>query len=313
MTRTRSFATALVTLAIALLALPSGASPRTVAAVDASADPGVAGAILDLEAQQVDCDGAQLTGPDSTSVAHVTGEAESITLEVLLVLDTVDVPGIAALDDGTDAGRAAHIAAGDALFADVVVLLEVAPQPYAELGIDLVWAGWDLLDATVADLAGRTTESQEIIDLARGQYGGVRPDAVDIVYVATDADIQALGQTAVAGQADCIGGVGNPENAFAVGEIGDALVDPKGGIPISPVTFYRDFAAKVAAHEIGHLMGGHHHYQECATPGPVTSAVARAEIGACTLMSNAVDFQTLPFGTLNGVVVRGHAEAYADR
>ena len=299
MTRTRSFATALVTLAIGLLALPSGASPRTVAAVDASADPGVAGAILDLEAQQVDCDGAQLTGPDSTSVAHVTGEAEAITLEVLLVLDTVDVPGVAAL--------------GDALFADVVDLLEVAPQPYAELGIDLVWAGWDLLDATVADLAGRTTESQEIIDLARGQYGGVRPDAVDIVYVATDADIQALGQTAVAGQADCIGGVGNPENAFAVGEIGDALVDPKGGIPIGPVTFYRDFAAKVAAHEIGHLMGGHHHYQECATPGPVTSAVARAEIGACTLMSNAVDFQTLPFGTLNGVVVRGHAEAYADR
>ena len=109
------------------------------------------------------------------------------------------------------------------------------------------------------------------------------------------------------------GGVGNPENAFAVGEIGDALVAPKDGIPIGPVTFYRDFAAKVAAHEIGHLLGGHHHYQECATPDPVVSAVARAEVGACTLMSNAVDFQTLPFSTLNGVVVRGHAEAYADR
>lgn len=304
MTLLRSSVTLLAVLVAALLAVPSGA---TTTATPAEA------AIFDLEVQQVDCDGAQLTGPDSTSVEHVVGDADTIVLEVLLVLDTVDVPRIAALDDGTDAGRADYLSAGDALFADVVDLLEVAPQPYVDLGIDLDWVGWDLLDATVSDLAGRTTESQEIIDLARAQHGGARPDDVDIVYVATDADIQALGQTAVAGQADCIGGVGNPENAFAVGEIGDALVDPKDGIPIGPVTFYRDFAAKVAAHEIGHLMGGHHHYQECATPGPVASAVARAEIGACTLMSNAVDFQTLPFSTLNSVVVRGHAEAYADR
>ncbi len=269
--------------------------------------------MIDLEAQAVDCDSAQLLGPEATSVDHVTGRAEEISLDVLLVLDLADAVEVARIDRSTPAGEAAYQQAGDALYADVLDVLEASPQPYTDLDITLTWAGWDLLqplgpDGTARD---RTTESQEIIDLARAQMGGARPDDVDIVYVATDLDIQALGQTAVAGQADCIGGVANPENAFAVGEVGDALVHPKDGIPIGPVTFYRDFAAKVAAHEIGHLMGGHHHYQECGTPSTLTSAAGRSEVGACSLMSNAVDFQTLPFSALNGVVVRGHAEAFA--
>jgi hypothetical protein len=45
----------------------------------------------------------------------------------------------------------------------------------------------------------------------------------------------------------------------------------------------------------------------------VQSAVERGENGPCTLMTNAVDFQTLPFSNLNGIVVRGHAETFLTR
>jgi len=265
--------------------------------------------MFDIEEQAVDCEGAQLTGPEATSTAHVTGGADRISLDVFVVLDLEQSVDVARLGKGTQA----YLAAGNQLYAGVLDLLEVVPQSYEPLGIDLRFVGWDLLaplDQTGAERE-RTVESQEIIDLAKAQFGGQRPAGADVVYVATDLDIAALGSNAVAGQADCIGGVANPDAAFAVGEVGDALVPPKDGIAIGPVSFYRDFAAKVAAHEIGHLMGGHHHYQECGTPGPAQSAVTRAEVGACTLMSNAVDFQTLPFGTLNGIVVRGHAESFA--
>jgi hypothetical protein len=311
-------ALALALLLVTALVAPTAATTGTVAGRSvAEPAPGPRG-IIDADEVQVVCEGSelagngQLTGPDQLSTAHLLGTPERISLDVLVVLDLAEAVDVARIDRSTEAGEAAYQAAGDALFQRVVDLLEVAPQPYEPLGIDLVWAGWDLLEPLVDGAPRqRTTESQGIIDLARAQYDGARPDGADVVYVATDLDIQALGQTAVAGQADCIGGVGDPAHAFAVGEVGDALVHPKDGIPIGPVTFYRDFAAKVAAHEIGHLMGGHHHYQECATPAPVTTAVARTEVGACTLMSNAVDFQTLPFSTLNGAVVRGHAEAYA--
>lgn len=264
--------------------------------------------MFDLEAHQVDCAQAQLTGPEATGTEHLTG-GDEITLRVLLVLDTEQ----AVVEAQKLAGTPPYNGYVNGIYQDVLELFEVAPQPYEDLGITLEFVGWEVLqpvDPATGQLRERTTETQEIIDLAKEQFGGVRPDGVDIVYVATDLDIQALGQTAVAGQADCIGGVANDANAFAVGEVGDALVHPKDGIAIGPVSFYKDFAGKVFAHEVGHLMGGHHHYQECGTPDAVITAAGRAEVGACTLMSNAVDFQTLPFSTLNGLVVRGHAEQF---
>lgn len=292
--------------------VPALAVVATLAGMAASPTPAAGRSLptmFDLEEQPVDCSQAQLTGPEATSTSHLLG-ADIIELEVLLVLDLEQSLDVARLGPKSAAGKAA----GDRLYAEVLDLLEVTPQPYEALGIAVTFVGWELLNPLDAEgqVRERPVESQEIIDLAKAQFGGKRPAGSDVVYIATDLDIEALGTKAVAGQADCIGGVANPDGAFAVGEVGDALVPPKEGLPIGPVTFYRDFAAKVAAHEIGHLMGGHHHYQECGTPGAVVSAAGRLEVGACTLMSNAVDFQTLPFSTLNGIVVRGHAESFAN-
>ena len=263
--------------------------------------PGVHG-IIDVEGlmRDVDCDDAQLLGPAATSTSHVTGGAKEVRLDVLTVVDVAQGAEIAAIDDPDE-----RAAAEQELFAKVRKSLVVGRQSYGPLGIDLSFERFDLLAPT---RTSRTDNAQEIIDLAKKQYGGQRPDGVDVVSVVTDKDIQVPGiGNAVAGMADCIGGVALPDRAFAVSETGVLVGDE--GIRVGPVTFYKDLTAKIVAHEIGHLMGGHHHYQECGTGLPV--AIGRGELGPCTLMTNAVDFQTLPFSTLNGVVVRGHAERWA--
>ena len=303
-------------LALAIIAAALVTAP--VASTASRGGPTVP-SMLDLESQQVVCEGnevqgnGQLTGPAATSTAHLTGTPSRIRLEVRVMLDLEEGVEVARIDRSTEEGEAEYQAAGDALYQKMLDLFEVSPQSYTPLGVDMTFVGWDLLAPLKTDGTPRTrtTETQEILDLAKAQYGGQRPEGADVVYIASDLDLMAIGTNAVAGQADCIGGVANPRDAFAVGEVGDNLVDPKDGIPIGPVNFYRDFAAKIMAHEVGHLMGGHHHYQECGTPGSVQSAVGRSELGACTLMTNAVDFQTLPFSTLNGIVVRGHAEQFA--
>ena len=263
--------------------------------------PGVHG-IIDVEGlmRDVDCDEAQLTGPAATSTEHVTGEPDRIALDVLTVVDVAEGAEIAAIADPEE-----RAAAEQALFDEIREGLLVGQQSYAPLGIDLVLERFDLLAPTRET---RTDNAEEIIALAKAQYGGQRPADVDVVSVVTDLDIQVPGVgNAVAGLADCIGGVALPDRAFSVSETGVLTGDE--GIPVGPVTFYKDLTAKITAHEIGHLMGGHHHYQECGTGLPV--AVGRGELGPCTLMTNAVDFQTIPFSTLNGVVVRGHAETWA--
>jgi predicted Zn-dependent protease len=255
--------------------------------------------IIDVESvmQDVDCDSAQLTGPAATSTGHVTGD-EEVALDALTLVDVA---------------RGARIAkdrrAQRALFAEVRKSLLVGTQSYAPLDIELRYDDFALLQPLVKGAPRqRTDDAQEIIDLAKKQLGGKRPASTDVVYVVTDLDIQLPGiGNAVAGLADCIGGVALPDRAFAVGETGVLTGDE--GLPIGPVTFYKDLTAKIAAHEIGHLMGGHHHYQECGTAAP--TAAQRGEPGPCTLMTNAVDFQTLPFSTLNSIVVRGHAETWA--
>ena len=142
-----------------------------------------------------------------------------------------------------------------------------------------------------------------MIDQAKQRFGGARPAGSDLVYVLTAKDIQAGGNTGVAGLADCIGGVRFPDRAFAVGEVFEE------DLPIGPLTFYADATAKIAAHELGHLMGGHHHYANCAEG--VKSEQEVLEGSPCTLMSNFVDFQSIHFSTANSAVVRGHAVSFA--
>ena len=274
-------------------ATASGTPPRTPEPV-----PGPHG-IIDDESlmQDVDCDTAQLFGPAATSTGHVTGN-EKVALDVLTLVDVAQAPKIAR--DKRSQSK---------LFAQVRKSLLVGTQSYDPLDIALKYDDFALLMPFEGGKPRqRTDNAQEIIALAKQQLGGQRRADVDVVYVVTDLDLQVPGiGRAVAGLADCIGGVALPDRAFAVGETGVLTGDE--GITLGPVTFYKDLTAKIAAHEIGHLMGGHHHYQECGTAAP--TALGRGEPGPCTIMTNAVDFQTLPFSTLNGIVVRGHAETWA--
>ncbi len=70
-----------------------------------------------------------------------------------------------------------------------------------------------------------------------------------------------------------------------------------------------DATAEVMAHEIGHLMGAHHHYAN-PVEGNLTSAGPN-DLSPATLMFNAVNFASLNFSAVNASVVRGYAVNYA--
>jgi hypothetical protein len=171
----------------------------------------------------------------------------------------------------------------------------VARNSYAPLRINLT--------PTFETVSFTGNDAQGLINQAKARFGGTRPAGADLVYVLTNKDIQAGGQAAVAGLADCIGGVAFPGRAFAVGENFSTDEANLLGIPIAG-----QLTAKVAAHELGHLMGGHHHYANCVE-GLLTEFPG--ELSPCTLMFNAVDLSSINFATLNGLVVKGHAQLYA--
>ena len=289
---------------LALLALGTSATASAPGTSPVPQRPGPHG-FIDAEylMQDVNCNNAQLLGPAATSTSHVTGE-DQVSLDVMVLVDVARGAQVASLPD--DGRRAAG---EQALFQQMRDRLDVATQSYEPVDIALRFARFQLLQPLVDGAPReRTDNADDIIELAKRQLGGQRPAGIDVVYVVTDMDIQLPGiGNGVAGLADCIGGVALPDRAFAVGET-DVITGDE-GIAIGPVSFYKDLTAKIAAHEVGHLMGGHHHYQECGTAAG--AAAGRGEPGPCTIMSNFVDFQTLPFSTLNSVVVRGHAEAWA--
>ena len=175
-----------------------------------------------------------------------------------------------------------------------------AATSYAPLGVSLKWKS--------RSVSYPTDDANALIQLAKDQFGGARPKGFDIVYVITNKDIQVDGDTSVAGLADCIGGVAWPTTAFAVGE--DFGPEEDLGRELGPFVHTTNGSAIVAAHELGHLMGAHHHYGNCVQ-GLSAEDVENNELTPCTLMFNAVNFASLPFGTLNTTIVRGHAEEFA--
>ena len=200
----------------------------------------------------------------------VPGEAVNLEVQVLL--------------DGVSASR------GAAVMAD-------AARSYAPLGVTLV--------PSYETVSFSGLEGQAMIDQAKATFGGTRPPGSDIVLVLTSKDIETQGDPALAGLADCIGGVAFPEHAFAVSEV---FADD--GVPIGPVyVFDYKLSGKVAAHEVGHLMGAHHHYANCVEGIP--SEAAEGDVSPCTLMFNAVNPSSFNFSVANGAVVAGHAQAYA--
>lgn len=238
--------------------------------------------------------------PASASVSGITDDGSEIDMEVLFLLDGVSL---------TDAQEA--VAATSA--------------PYASLDIKLIptyrtvsfTSNGNLVEAGISRPNG---DADRMLREARVLVGGQRPADVDVVYVMTNkdlftfADADADGKPdederdySVAGKAACIGGARFDAEAFAIGEHEIRAEDQ-----LLVASRLGDFTAKVAAHEIGHLLGAHHHYANCHEGlAKEVAAGGNIDAGPCTLMINDVSLATLQFSTVDSVVVRGHAVRYA--
>ena len=155
-------------------------------------------------------------------------------------------------------------------------------RAYGPLGI-AVAPSYEKVRLTGRDAAGLNRQ-------AKRHLGGKRPRGVDVVYTMTSKDITAAGLLGddVAGLADCIGGVRFRDRSFAVGETFGAGAD----------------TGKTMAHEVGHLLGGHHHYTS-------PEGLLGPEANLLDLMGPSLSLISLRFSTLNSLMVRGHAQRYA--
>jgi Metallo-peptidase family M12B Reprolysin-like len=209
--------------------------------------------------------------PAVLGIPGVTDRGQAVSLDVAVLLDGVSV-------------------------SEADAIMDRAAVSYAPLNVDL-----NVVSYTPVSFTG--TEGATHIQQAKDYFGGSRPAGADLVYILTNKDLTTDGDTSLAGLADCIGGVRFGHHAFAVGEavgITEAV--------LGPFRLNVDAHPEVAAHEIGHLMGVHHHYANCVEGNLQGDA---DDLSPCTLMFNFVDFQSLNFSVLEGAVARGHAVQYA--
>jgi hypothetical protein len=147
-------------------------------------------------------------------------------------------------------------------------------------------------------------ETSYLFAKVREAVGGERPKGKDAVllltdkafYAFTDADGDGYADESEReygsiGEAACAGGVRWPETAFA-------LVDAEFSTDTLQVGI-------TTAHELGHLVGGHHHLANCSE-GIMESATT-----PCTTMWAYSLVISSTFSTANAALIRGHAETYA--
>jgi predicted Zn-dependent protease len=233
--------------------------------------------------------------PPDTPVDLDPGPCDTATS--LATIGAISAPGVPEIehtplvaDDGRTVSLDIHVLLDGVAQADAAETLAKVAAPYALLGITVRAAMYE-------PFAVDTFEAADIIQAARAHFGGRRPAGSDLVLVITSKDITALGLNVVAGQADCIGGLADPRRAFMVAEGAGQ------GAEIVP-----DFAAKTTAHEMGHLLGGQHHFANCVEGIDLSNLLA---FTPCTLMFNDVSLFTMRFSTVNGLIVRGYALKYA--
>lgn len=203
-------------------------------------------------------------------------------------IDLPDIPQCTELIPGSISVDSTPVTLGLRVVLDGVTQAQVAPLVAAAM------SSYTPLNITLSvsyDTANfSSSNGLQLIEEVKQKYGGSRPAGTHLVYVLTSKNLTDDGVVgdSLAGQADCIGGIAYSDSAFAVGE-SDA-----------------GFGAKTMAHELGHLMGGHHHYASCGL------VLATGGDNLCTLMINDVGLASFPFSDLNGLVVSGHAQLAAN-
>ena len=239
--------------------------------------------------EEIDC---LEPGPRQVDLGATPLDGKRATVDVLVLLDGVtQAEGAAAVKDATAA--------------------------YKPIGVDLRarYAPIDVpADGTTEGVDGKpwkTASTERAMTLAKRAVGGKVPAGVEAVYLLTAKELY-LGENepdesnrsyGVAGMADCIGGVAYAHRAFAVGER-VSFGDSSGDFEVAA-----RLPGKILAHEVGHLLGAHHHYANCVENVP-TAAIERST-DVCTLMFNDVGVVGLRFSAMNRAVVRGHAIAHA--
>ncbi len=133
-------------------------------------------------------------------------------------------------------------------------------------------------------------------------YGGLRPPGIDVVHVMTDK--------VAGGFADCIGGVAYRERGFSVGSL-TYMAAGVVRLPLNP----RAVAALIAAHEIGHQLGGQHQQVSCAEaiPQQVVRPASDGWVGACTIMGPLAAQTSETFSTVERSTIRAFVRTHAGR
>ena len=172
--------------------------------------------------------------------------------------------------------------------------LAVTREAFGAIGIKLK-VRFDVVVPPAEWTAGSLSEpsGDAIFAFMKGHYGGERPAGVDAVYFIT--------RYWSGGLADCVGGVRRADSAFAFGSM-DYKVEGTVGIPTAK-------EGVIAAHELGHLLGAHHHYSNCTEALP--SGALRGDFNPCTTMSPAAATASSTFGLLERSFVRYYTEHYA--
>ena len=205
--------------------------------------------------------------------------------------DAIDLD-VALVADRLSAARAQNIAAR-------------AAETFAALNVRL-----EVVSTRSVTLSG--TELDSLMSQTKQAVGGTVPAGADVVVMITSVEIEDDGDPGVAGFADCIGGVRYDNRGFVVLEDVETLYDyPPEGFDFGPVVLFPDLSAKLMAHEVGHLVGNHHHYANCAEGLKSTQRSNGLDPSACTVMFPYIEFLAFNFGTLEANIARGHIHEYA--